>query len=108
LLIATLRGNRWSWRNLFLGNSVTLHGPLPQIGWTGNWGMAASAREKDYVHVLADSLAGLWGSPPDVRIDNIADFKRQYDTCDLDALLKKHLDFKPDIFVRSCFWPIHC
>ena len=35
-------------RVLFVGNSITLHGPRPQIGWTNNWGMAASARDKDY------------------------------------------------------------
>ncbi len=39
-------------RVLFVGNSITLHGPRPQIGWTNNWGMAASARDKDYVHLL--------------------------------------------------------
>ena len=44
-------------------------------------------------------IARLSGSQPEVRIDNIADFERHYDTYDLDAELKKHLDFKPDIVV---------
>lgn len=30
-------------RVLFLGNSITLLGPAPQIGWTGNWGMRGIA-----------------------------------------------------------------
>ena len=44
-------------RVLFVGNSITLHGPRPQIGWTNNWGMAASARDKDYVHLLQKKIA---------------------------------------------------
>ena len=44
-------------RVLFVGNSITLHGPRPQIGWTNNWGMAASARDKDYVHLLQKRIA---------------------------------------------------
>ena len=28
---------------LSLGNSITLHGSLPSIGWTNAWGMAAIA-----------------------------------------------------------------
>ena len=43
-------------RVLFVGNSITLHGPRPQIGWTNNWGMAATARDKDYVHLLQKKM----------------------------------------------------
>ena len=62
---------------LFLGNSITLHGPAPNIGWTGNWGMAASAREKDYVHLLIDRISNAADGTPKVMNRNIADFERQ-------------------------------
>jgi hypothetical protein len=32
---------------LFLGNSITRHGPRPDIGWSNNWGMAATALKQD-------------------------------------------------------------
>ena len=42
---------------LILGDSITHSSPAPQIGWTGDWGMAASAADKDYVHLFLAQLA---------------------------------------------------
>lgn len=43
-------------RLLIVGNSITRHGPAPEIGWHGDFGMSASSVEKDYVHILASRL----------------------------------------------------
>lgn len=37
-------------RILFMGNSITLNRPFPDVGWNSNWGMAATAQDKDYMH----------------------------------------------------------
>lgn len=41
---------------LVIGNSITQHGADPSIGWTGDWGMAASAEDKDFAHLSAASF----------------------------------------------------
>ena len=46
-------------RVMMAGNSITLHEPSPTIGWHNQWGMAASAKEKDYVHVLKSYIQDL-------------------------------------------------
>lgn len=43
-------------RVMFVGNSITLHGIKEDIGWDRECGMAASAKENDYVHILAEKV----------------------------------------------------
>ena len=46
---------------LFFGNSITRHEPNAQIGWHGDWGMAASSKDKDYVHLVVAELDKKYG-----------------------------------------------
>lgn len=86
---------------LFLGNSITRHAPAPDIGWTGDWGMAASSREKDYVHLLLGRVAREAGAAPKAMIRNIADFERkQTDFCIAEGL-KDELAFGPDVVILA-------
>ena len=84
---------------LFLGNSITLHGPAQDIGWSGNWGMAASAAEKDYVHLLIARLKDAAGGQPQVMVKNVADFEREFATYDVAAGLRDAIDFQADVIV---------
>lgn len=112
----TLRSIGWIKpdRILFLGNSLTLHGPKAEIGWTGNWGMAASAQDKDYVHLLTAAIDARTGSqlvlePTPVagkknaeNVINIADiFERGYANYEA-AKIRKQLDWKANIIVVQC------
>lgn len=49
-------------RVLFFGNSITRHEPNPSLGWYGDWGMAASAKEKDFVHLVVAELDKRFGT----------------------------------------------
>jgi hypothetical protein len=78
---------------LFLGNSLTIHGPSPDIGWTGNWGMAASAIDKDYVHVLATH----WPQAT-FAVLSLTSFEQNYRAFNI-ASLDSHLNPPPDLIV---------
>jgi len=86
-------------RVLFLGNSITRHGPAPKIGWNDDWGMAATALEKDFVHLVASGLGELAGKKPEIMLKNIADFERGLGTYDIAANLKSELAFKPTLVI---------
>lgn len=88
-------------RVLVIGNSITLHGPKPEIGWTDRWGMAASTQAKDFVHVLATRIAAAAGTQPDVRICGGVPFEHGYRTIDVRVMLQPFTDFAPDLVVLA-------
>lgn len=62
---------------LALGNSITRHG-LDSFWW-GDWGMAASVREKDWVHVLNSRFEALFGTAPTFDAQNISGWEMDYE-----------------------------
>lgn len=88
-------------RVLFLGNSITKHGPKADIGWERNWGMAASAAEKDYVHLVTKGLTPPGGPAPVTLVQNIAEFERRYASDDVAARLKAAVEFAPTLVILA-------
>lgn len=86
---------------LFLGNSITKHGPKKDIDWSGNWGMAASAEANDYVHLVTKALTEKAGAAPEVMVKNIADFERAYSGYDTATKLKEAIEFKADLIILA-------
>jgi hypothetical protein len=84
---------------LFLGNSITKHGPKADIDWSGNWGMAATAEANDYVHLVIKALTEKAGAAPEVMVKNIADFERAYSGYDIAAKLKDAIEFNADLII---------
>jgi len=82
---------------LFLGNSITLHSSAPQIGWFGEWGMAASKKENDYVHLVEKGLIER-GKCPEIRFRNIAEFERD-PGLNIQSYFAEDLRFAPDVLI---------
>lgn len=86
-------------RVLFVGNSITRHGIAHNIGWHWDWGMAASAKEKDYVHRVIDKVEK---TNPDACfcICQVAEWERKYKENDATLpLYASAADFEADIIV---------
>lgn len=86
---------------LYLGNSITHHGPKADIDWHGDWGMAATAPEKDYVHLVTAAVAKRTGKPSAILARNIADFERGYADFDVADKMKDLFAFDADLVVLA-------
>ncbi len=69
---------------LFVGNSITRHTPKVEIGWPYDWGMAASAAEKDYVHLVMKKVREIRPDAEYMTIQ-VAGWEREYCEYNLDA-----------------------
>ena len=72
-------------RLLAVGNSITWHTPSTSLDWPGNWGMAATKQENDYIHFLKKLVQNANPST-NVRIypRNMSDFEKSPATFDLE------------------------
>ena len=85
-------------RVMFLGNSITRHGEKQEIGWYVNYGMAASAKEKDYVHILMKKIGEK--TPASFCICQAAAWEREYrDGAPTYPLFQSASDFSADVIV---------
>ncbi|MEY4568209.1 MAG: hypothetical protein RLY14_3179 [Planctomycetota bacterium] len=84
---------------LFLGNSITLHAPAPNIGWNANWGMAASSEDKDFVHQFSKHIEHRQKSRPKLLVRNIADFERSLSQYDIPKHLTELFADKPELII---------
>lgn len=83
---------------LFVGNSITFHAEKPDIGWRFNHGMAASAPERDYVHIVAAAVGKKYGSAA-YAVAQLAEWERNFrDERILDRYAAARL-FAPDILI---------
>ena len=83
---------------LILGNSITFSPADPSLGWTGNWGMAASSADKDYVHILTANFKQQ-NAAATVTAMNIAAFERGYGSFNLDSAFSAVAKTKPDLLI---------
>jgi len=83
---------------VILGNSITYSPANAEVGWNGNWGMAASAPELDFVHLLTEDFKDK-NTACVVTAKNIAAFEINYQVYNFDIELKQIKDLKPDLLI---------
>ena len=92
-------GKGGPYRVLIYGNSFLKHRPLPSIGWTNDWGMAASCREKDFAHLLLKKMEVRLGAAPDYRLRSLYWFEKDFPHFDVARELAGDIAYKPDYLI---------
>jgi len=83
---------------VILGNSITFAPHNTETGWYGDWGMAATSEDLDYVHILTRYFRV---KNPDVTVTvrNIGAFEVDAISYDFDTNLKDLRVLKPDLLI---------
>lgn len=81
---------------LFLGNSITRHGVKLDIGWHGDYGMAASCAQNDYVHRLIGMLERD-GKKPSYCVCNMSEWESSWNDGLFDLKYRAARDFEADV-----------
>ncbi len=87
-------------RMLIIGNSIMHHPPSAPLGWFNSNGMAASAPEKDFVHLLTGHFQTLYPSLL-VKLQSGGTFEGQFGnpTYSIDEFNQPLQEFKPDLII---------
>lgn len=84
---------------MFIGNSITIHEPKPEIGWHRCCGMAASNLEHDYVHLVYKYLLTKHKSVS-VCVFNGGRWELDYTNTDkANSIIYQIKDYNPDIVI---------
>ncbi len=85
-------------RILITGNSITHHGASEKIGWTGSYGMAASSKENDFVHILIKRVREIHPNATFLVVQ-AASWERAFTDENVLNNYRAAQDFRPDIFI---------
>jgi len=75
---------------MIVGNSISYHQARPSLKWNGNYGMAATEKSKDYVHLILSALDKLY--PTKKHEASIFRIKDEGKMTGYDYLLKQKAD----------------
>lgn len=85
---------------LVVGNSILQNEPAPELGWNGDWGMAANTENTDFLHIYRNLLKRTKRyNSVDIKIKNIAAWENDFNY-DLSQYNDVHTDDYDLLIVR--------